>query len=127
MRALVYHLNHLELRKQANVTEPLGQAPVVQSRNPLDLTVETNMNYESAAPTPGELNINYENLALDMNYENLALDMNYNDSALNNFAATTQNCPNCSSRDKEFDNSIAGFCCMGCGTVISGNELEVML
>jgi hypothetical protein len=94
------------------------------------------MNYESAAPTPGELNINYENLALDMNYENLALDMNYenlaldmnyNDSALNNFAATTQNCPNCSSRDREFDNSIAGFCCMGCGTVISGNELEVML
>ena len=59
------------------------------------------MNYETAAPTAGELNMNYEDLALDMNYE---------DSALNNFAASTENCPNCSSREREFDNSIAGFC-----------------
>lgn len=75
------------------------------------------MNYETAAPTAGELNMNYEDLALDMNYE---------DSALNNFAASTENCPNCSSREREFDNSIAGFCCMGCGTVISGNELDFL-
>ena len=120
MRALVYHLNHLELRKQANVTEPLGQAPVVQSRNPLDLTVEMNMNYED---------MNYENL-LNMN---VTPDLNMNGTPDFNMNYTTMSnkCDTCFSSNVEFDNSLGCFVCMGCGGELVydllNDMVEVML